>query len=76
MLKIASFKILMVSFLLLKAWLKFYVTDQLLTKSVEEPYWFDGDDMRDVTTEPMPRQPITTQPIIHVSSIELVNGLI
>lgn len=69
-------EIITVSFSLLKAWLKFYVTDQLLTKSIEEPYWFDGDDLPDVTTEPMSRQIITIPPITHESSIELVNGLI
>lgn len=63
---------LMKNFLLLKAWLKFYVTDHLLTKSVEEPNWFEGDLY---TTESMSRLNNTT-PYFHESSIELVNGII
>lgn len=60
------------SFSLLKAWLKFFVTDHLLAKSVEEPKWFEDEDIY-VTTE---SQSFTTPPVSHESSLELVNGLI
>lgn len=63
-------------FSLLKAWLKFFVTDHLLSKSVEEPMWFDEEDLSDVTTEQMSRQNTSSSTCMHETAIEPVNDII
>ncbi|XP_045534087.1 uncharacterized threonine-rich GPI-anchored glycoprotein PJ4664.02-like isoform X10 [Papilio machaon] len=50
------------------AWLKFFVTDRQLTKSIKEPKWFDGNDFNDDTTELISRQNATTMAFTHQSS--------
>ncbi|KPI91103.1 hypothetical protein RR46_14607 [Papilio xuthus] len=50
------------------AWLKFFVTDHQLTKSIKEPKWFDGNDFNDDTTELISRPKATTMAFTHQSS--------
>lgn len=58
-----------------KAWLKFYVTDKQLTKSFQDPDWFEEDEYEFKMT-PTGHYIIATSPFIHEPSIELVNGYI
>ncbi|XP_013141636.1 PREDICTED: mucin-5AC-like isoform X3 [Papilio polytes] len=50
------------------AWLKFFVTDHQLTKSIRQPKWVDGNDFNDDTTEFLSRQNATTMSFTHQSS--------
>ena len=52
------------------------MTDHLLSKSVEEPNWFEDEDFSDVTTEQMSRQNDTSPTCMHETAFPPVNDTI